>query len=77
VWFGPRRWMGWGWTPVSWEGWAVLVVFAGAAVGLVAARLGPLVFVAVAPLLVVSYLKGTSPGGPAAWREFRGRRDNG
>jgi len=70
VWFGPRRWLGWGWTPASWEGWAVFVVFAGAAIGLAAARLAPLVSVAVAALLVVCYLKGTPPGGPAAWRQF-------
>ena len=26
-WFGPKRFFGWGWTPVSWEGWAVIGVF--------------------------------------------------
>jgi len=49
-----------------------MAVFAGAAVALAVAGLGPLVLVAVAVLLVVCYLKGTAPGGPAAWREFRG-----
>jgi hypothetical protein len=53
----------------------VIVVFAGAAAGLAAARLAPLVFLAVAALLVVCYLKGTSPGGPAAWRELHRRED--
>lgn len=28
-WFGPRPGRGWGLTPVSWEGFVVLVVFAG------------------------------------------------
>ena len=26
-WFGPRRVPGWGWTPVTWQGWAVIAVF--------------------------------------------------
>ncbi len=26
-WFGPRQTLGWGWTPVSWEGWLVTGVF--------------------------------------------------
>ena len=26
-WFGPRRW-GWGWSPVSWQGWVVTIAFA-------------------------------------------------
>ena len=64
--------MGWGWTPVSWEGWAVIAGFVGLSIALAAARLAPLVFVAVAALLVVCFVKGTSPGGPAAWREFHG-----
>ena len=33
-WFGPKTGMGWGWTPVTWEGWLVtavcLAVFIGA-----------------------------------------------
>ncbi len=27
AWFGPKRW-GWGWSPVSWQGWAVTIGFA-------------------------------------------------
>lgn len=26
-WFGPRRLVGWGWTPCSWQGWLVSGVF--------------------------------------------------
>jgi hypothetical protein len=26
-WFGPKRSFGWGWTPVSWEGWVVIGAF--------------------------------------------------
>lgn len=72
VWFGPRRWLGWGWTPVSWEGWVAIAVMSGLAAGLGAVHLAPLVLVVIAALLVVCSLKGTTPGGPAAWRAFRG-----
>lgn len=27
AWFGPKRW-GWGWSPVSWQGWVVTLAFA-------------------------------------------------
>ena len=27
AWFGPKRYLGWGWTPTSWEGWLVIGVF--------------------------------------------------
>jgi hypothetical protein len=30
-WFGPRR-AGWGFAPVSWEGWAVIAVFVAIAI---------------------------------------------
>ena len=26
AWFGPKR-FGWGWTPVSWQGWVVTIAF--------------------------------------------------
>ncbi|HET9648841.1 MAG TPA: hypothetical protein VFP34_11475 [Microlunatus sp.] len=25
--FGPKRYLGWGWTPVSWEGWTAIGAF--------------------------------------------------
>ena len=70
VWFGPRN-SGWGWSPVSWEGWLLFVVIlAGLFVPVpfmrendtarIAWSLGLVVFA-----LVVCFLKGTSPGGPA------------
>lgn len=76
MWFGPRRWLGWGWTPVTWEGWAAIVVAAGVAVALSATHLVALVFVVIGALLLVCYLKGTPPGGPSAWREFRDHRES-
>ena len=27
AWFGPKRW-GWGWSPVAWQGWVVVLVVA-------------------------------------------------
>ena len=32
LWF-KRKLYGWGWTPVTWQGWLVLVVFVGGIVG--------------------------------------------
>jgi hypothetical protein len=65
-WFGPKRTIGWGWTPVSWQGVVVSVVFLvlvlasvifwqgwGAAIA---------VPVLVGLLLVVCLLTGDPPG---------------
>ena len=30
-WFGPKR-FGWGWTPVTWQGWLVVIAFVAAIV---------------------------------------------
>ena len=70
-WFGPKRNFGWGWTPVSWQGWLATLVFAIAAIG---ARVyfGPTAysFLAVvgciAVLVAVMVLTGTKPGGPGS-----------
>jgi hypothetical protein len=73
AWFGPRR-FGWGWTPVTATGWGVLVLGVAAAIVLAAAvqHARWLSLVAVAVMLAVIVLKGTSPGGSAEWREFQG-----
>jgi hypothetical protein len=72
LWFAAKGTLGWGWTPVSWEGWLVVVVFAAAilvvsAVVHGAASVTP-IFLLVVALVLVCWLKGTSPGGPAAKR---------
>jgi hypothetical protein len=76
AWFGPRR-LGWGLSPIAPEGWAVTLVALAAAAGLaVLARHDRWAALAlVAALLVIVFLKGTSPGGPREWEEFRARQD--
>lgn len=72
-WFGPRR-GGWGWSPVTWQGWAVIAFVLVAVLGATVARNGIALAgsVAVLPLLMLLIvLKGTSPGGPAAWKTFQ------
>ncbi|MEP6560945.1 MAG: hypothetical protein ABJD68_07700 [Nakamurella sp.] len=67
AWFGPKTAFGWGWTPVSAEGWTVtgvvlvlivlaLIVWPGAGAGIA-------VPVLVALLLVVALFTGDPPGG--------------
>jgi hypothetical protein len=76
AWFGPRR-FGWGLSPVTPEGWAVVAIGIAGTIGLVAAagrHMRWLGLVVVAVMLVVVFLKGTSPGGPAAWKEFDASR---
>ncbi|MEY2474512.1 MAG: hypothetical protein QOK28_3841 [Actinomycetota bacterium] len=74
LWFEPRGWGGWGWTPVSWEGWAVVAAFVAAS--LVLSAVAPWsVVVLVGVLVAVCWLKGTSPGGPAARRLLQIQRD--
>lgn len=64
-WFGPRR-FGWGWTPVTWQGWVVSLVFIAAtlaAAWLLSSTLRTKVIIAlVVALLVTSYLTGGAPG---------------
>ena len=62
-WFEPKR-IGWGWRPVSWEGWLATTLCAGAAVASNVALGRSLIAVcatlgAVALLLVICVLTGT------------------
>jgi hypothetical protein len=68
AWFGPRRLAGWGWTPVRWQGWAVIAVFLAGIVACDFLLSGTLLKVVadvalVVLLLVVCALTGTRPGG--------------
>jgi hypothetical protein len=76
AWFGPRR-FGWGLAPVTAEGWAVVVIAIAAVVVLTTADRHSrwLGLIALAVLLIFTFLKGTSPGGPGAWEEFQASRN--
>jgi hypothetical protein len=76
AWFGPRR-LGWGLAPVTAEGWAVVVIAIAAVIVLTTVDRHSrwLALIAVAVLLIFTFLKGTSPGGPGAWEEFQASRD--
>lgn len=68
-WFGPKRYFGWGWTPVTWEGWAVTAIFL---VIVIAGRVHfgaglpgfVSIFLCLAVYLGIIVLTGTRPGGP-------------
>ena len=74
AWFGPKRRVGWGWTPTSWQGWVftlvwVVVMLCGLA--LLAGHLVALVvFLALATVVMaaVAWLTGGPPGGPGSSR---------
>jgi hypothetical protein len=71
LWFGPRR-FGWGWGPASWEGWVVVAAFLAVAIGAGTIRESRgWSLVAVGGLLLICWIKGTSPGGPAAARRLK------
>jgi hypothetical protein len=70
AWFGPKKYVGWGWSPRSPEGWAVVVAFLVlAVVSLVvlsnSARYISLAVLIVA-LLAVTVFTGDPPGGPSS-----------
>jgi anti-sigma-K factor RskA len=72
AWFGPRR-NGWGLQPVSAEGWVVSAVAAVAAIVLATAVRAArwTAFLPLIVLLVLVFVKGTSPGGQREWEEFQ------
>jgi hypothetical protein len=78
LWFAPRRYGGWGWSPVSWEGWILVAAFV-VAILVPIPMLNPqqhgTAFTAwtvglVAVLIVCCVLKGTRPGGASARAKF-------
>ena len=72
AWFGPKT-LGWGWGPISWEGWTAAVAFVAVVFGY------PIVFDgahlvalgAVGVLTLLCLVKGTSPGGPDRAAELK------
>jgi hypothetical protein len=64
VWFAPR-WFGWGWAPVSPEGWVVAGAWLVATIVVAEKTSAPWWVTSLAlpaVLLLVCWLKGTSPG---------------
>jgi hypothetical protein len=66
-WFGPKTGFGWGWTPVTWQGWALTIVLLAAVFGLSTfgegRGRGLMTLGLVAGYMVVVVLTGTKPGG--------------
>ena len=65
-WFGPKT-IGWGWAPITWQGWKVLVAFIMATLAVsmlpgVRHRLVILIGLVAISIAVVA-LTGTKPGG--------------
>ncbi len=63
-WFGPKR-IGWGWTPITWQGWLLTAVFIAA---VMAVPMLPGIryrFALVSGLTVITLpiVTGTRPGG--------------
>ena len=65
-WFGPKR-IGWGWRPLTWQGWLISFVFVAVVAAACIAFGGRPITVyvglaATAALIVVCLLTGTPPG---------------
>ena len=68
-WFGPKTVAGWGWTPVTWQGWlatALLIILVLVALTLLRGTAAAFIVVAllVAAYVALAALTGTAPGGP-------------
>lgn len=68
LWFGPRDdGLGWGWRPLSWEGYLVTVAYLVTVVGYTYLLHGDHGWLVIAgstfALVVVCVLKGSTPGG--------------
>lgn len=74
-WFGPRKYLGWGWSPTTWQGALVSVVFVLALLansGIFRHGItGTLVLLALFGVVVA--LTSGRPGGPTAFRRERPR----
>lgn len=69
-WFGPKRRIGWGWTPTSWEGWVATAVFIVLVTAAHNAWHGVAAGIAVGALilafLALAAFTGDPPGGPGS-----------
>jgi hypothetical protein len=67
-WFGPRKLFGYGWSPITWQGWLSILLFAGldffavtylVRFGIIYSFLGSIILITM--LLVVITLTGDKP----------------
>ena len=76
-WFGPKRGSGWGWRPITWQGWLVTALDLAATVLVSTILKGTTrleaVLGVVAALVAVCLLTGTDPGSAGDWPDS-GRR---
>jgi hypothetical protein len=67
-WFGPKKYVGWGWAPASWQGWLATALMVGLVLAMVWRFRAPGGFAAAAVVVVLflalAWLTGTPPGGP-------------
>ena len=70
AWFGPKRYVGWGWSPRSTEGWEVVVVFLALFVASLVVFSNSARYISLAVLIVallaVAVFTGDPPGGPSS-----------
>jgi hypothetical protein len=75
LWFKAKSY-GWGWTPVTWQGWAVIGVYIGLLVLMMTRRDAvwqlPAVVLLTGALISISYLTGEKP----EWRWGRKRKED-
>lgn len=68
-WFGPKKYIGWGWRITSWQGFVILMVFIGFLISdLVYSRRGFMgivgaILISIA-FVYVALITGGPPGGP-------------
>lgn len=71
-WFAPKEFAGWGWRPISWQGWLVTAAFV-AVVGAAVVHFGPTIIalvigvVSLAAFYVVILLTGAKPRDPDSY----------
>lgn len=73
-WFAPRKYTGWSWTPITWQGWVATAVYMGLLIFVInhLADRGILIVIGGFSVITVifmifAYLTGSKPGGGLGW----------
>jgi hypothetical protein len=70
AWFGPKKYLGWGWSPRTWQGWAVTAVTVVLLIASLTFLGNPTRYIAFAVIIVAHLLvmlfTGDLPGGPSS-----------